>query len=89
MQNGKSYFQKPVSWGSRVLEKIEKWRVRNFFTGTTLLKKSFLSYEILPILTEKETSSCTFLLSNELYHWFLLSIELTTNAGCPFILKIV
>ena len=34
------------------------------------MKKSLLSYEILPIPTEKETGSCTFLLSNELYHWF-------------------
>ena len=48
------------------------------FTGTTLLKKSFLSYEILPLPTKKETGSCTFLLSNKLYHWFLLSIELTS-----------
>ena len=48
------------------------------FTGTTLLKKFFLSYEILPVPTKKETGSCTFLLSNEFYHWFLLSIELTS-----------
>ena len=41
VQSEKSYFQKSVSWGSKILEKMEKWRVSDFFTGKNFIVKIF------------------------------------------------
>ena len=72
--------------GLQNIRENRKMKSKLFLYWNNFIEKVF---PVLPIPTEKETGSCTFLLSNKLYNWFLLSIELITNAGCPFILKIV
>ena len=41
LQSGKSYFQKSVPWGSRILEKIGKMRSNQFLYWNNLIEKVF------------------------------------------------